>query len=101
MKKLIMLLTLCMTLSLAACGGSSAAVSSASGAASPRESAKTVEITVFAAASMQESLNAVIEQYKAVAPQVTVVSTYDSSGTLLTQIKGGAACDLFISAAPK
>ena len=60
-----------------------------------------MEITVFAAASMQESLDAAIEQYKSVAPEVTVVMTYDSSGTLLTQIKEGASCDLFISAAPK
>ena len=50
---------------------------------------------------MQESLNAVIEQYKAVAPEVTVVTTYDSSGTLLKQIKEGASCDLFLSASPK
>ena len=87
MKKLSLLLpALCLTLSLAACGG-------------PKT--ESVEITVFAAASLQESLNAVIEGYKTVAPEVTVVATYDSSGTLKTQIQEGASCDLFISAAPK
>ena len=60
-----------------------------------------MEINVFAAASMQESLNAAIEGYQSKAPNVTVTVTYDSSGTLLTQIKEGASCDLFISAAPK
>ena len=29
-----------------------------------------------------------------------MVTTYDSSGTLLKQIQEGAACDVFISAAP-
>ena len=87
MKKLSALfLALCLLLSLAACGG-------------PKT--ESVEITVFAAASLQESLNAVIERYKTVAPEVTVVATYDSSGTLKTQIQEGAPCDLLISAAPK
>ena len=63
--------------------------------------ANPVEIQVFAAASMQESLNDVIERYRIAAPDVTVTVTYDSSGTLLRQIMEGAPCDLFLSAAPK
>lgn len=87
MKKFLTLLfALCMVTALAACGSSKT---------------DSVEITVFAAASMQESLDAAIEGYKSVAPGVTVVATYDSSGTLKTQIQEGAPCDLFISAAPK
>ena len=50
---------------------------------------------------MTETLNQIIELYKTVAPNVTITPTYDSSGTLKTQIQEGAACDLFISAAQK
>ena len=107
-KYLSLLLVLCLTLSLTACGGAKEEPAKAEEPAQTEEpapeqepAAEPVEITVFAAASMQESLNAVIEQYKAVAPEVTVVTTYDSSGTLLKQIKEGASCDLFLSASPK
>ncbi len=60
-----------------------------------------VELTVFAAASMTETLTEIAEQYKSVAPDVTILFNFDSSGTLKTQIEEGADCDLFISAAPK
>ena len=60
-----------------------------------------VTLTVFAAASMTETLNEIAELYKAVAPEVTLVFNFDSSGTLKTQITEGADCDLFISAAQK
>ena len=59
------------------------------------------EVTVFAAASLKETLTGICEAYKAVAPNVTLTCTFDSSGTLKTQIEEGAVCDLFLSAAPK
>ena len=113
MKKLLSLaLCLSMFLALSACGDkpqdSSAQPSSGFGGASSVSEApsggtgaKPVELHVFAAASMTETLDQIIEQYKSVAPNVTIVPTYDSSGTLLTQIQEGADCDLFISAAQK
>lgn len=63
--------------------------------------ARQVELYVFAAASLTETMDEIIEDYKTVAPDVTVIPTYDSSGTLLKQIQEGAACDLFLSAAQK
>lgn len=60
-----------------------------------------VELIIFAAASMTETITELAEMYKEVAPNVTLVVTFDSSGTLKTQIEEGADCDVFISAAQK
>ena len=65
------------------------------------QSAQTTELTVFAAASMTETLNQIAEDYKAVEPNVSLTFNFASSGDLLSQIKEGADCDVFISAAPK
>lgn len=84
---------------LAGCGGG--ASQSTDSSASDTNSADAVELTVFAAASMTETLNRIAEDYKAVDPNVTLTFNFASSGDLLTQIKEGADCDVFISAAPK
>ena len=109
MKKILAgLLSLTLLAALTACGGSSAAGSSgatsdtsSSAASSSQESAEEVELVVFAAASMTETLNEIAELYKNTAPNVTLVYSFASSGDLLQQIKEGADCDLFISASPK
>lgn len=62
---------------------------------------KTVELTVFAAASMTETLTKLGESYEKSHENVKIVFNFESSGTLKTQIQEGAECDLFISAAPK
>ena len=63
--------------------------------------AEPVTLNIFAAASMTETLTEIQEMYQEVAPNVTLVFNFDSSGTLKTQIQEGADCDLFISAAQK
>ena len=59
------------------------------------------ELSVFAAASLTESMTRVAEEYGKLVPEVTIVCNFDSSGTLKTQIEQGAECDLFISAGQK
>ena len=84
---------------LTGCGGG--ASQSTATKADDTQTGESVELTVFAAASMTETLNQIAEDYKSVDPNVTLTFNFASSGDLLTQIKEGADCDVFISAAPK
>ncbi len=107
---LVLALALAMGMALAACGGKTepqtpeskpgSSASSASSAVQPASGDK-VELTVFAAASMTETLDEIKALYEKANPNVTITCNYDSSGTLKTQIQEGAVCDLFISAAAK
>ncbi|WP_295762212.1 molybdate ABC transporter substrate-binding protein [uncultured Oscillibacter sp.] len=81
MKRLLLILSI---LLLTACGGS-----------------RDVELTVFAAASLQETLTEAGEIYQEDHPGIALVFSFDSSGTLKTQIEEGAVCDLFLSAGQK
>ena len=84
---------------LTACGG--AVSSTASSAAASEAAGESVELIVFAAASLTETLNAIAQDYSAENPGVAFRFNFDSSGTLKTQIEEGADCDLFLSAAQK
>lgn len=128
-KVLALLLALAMIFALAACGGTPeqktpeeqkpqeeqkapeeekapeeakpAEEEKAPGEEAPPAEEEEVEIIVFAAASMTETLTEIKALYEAEHPNVTITYNFDSSGTLKTQIQEGADCDLFISAAPK
>ena len=65
------------------------------------EEKEPVELIVFAAASMTETLTEIKDMYEEANPHVTVIYNFDSSGTLKTQIQEGADCDVFISAGQK
>ena len=110
MKKLFaMLIAAVMVLSLTACAAPAAEPAPTEESAATEEpaaietvpEAEPVELIVFAAASMTETLNQIAEMYRTVAPNVTLTYNFDSSGTLKTQIQEGAECDLFISAGQK
>ena len=103
MKKVIaFILTLILiTGTLAACGSQNADNTGASEATKPSHSGENIELTVFAAASMTETLELIAELYSQSDPDVSITFNFDSSGTLKTQIEEGAECDLFISAAQK
>ena len=100
MRKLFaLLIAAAMVLGFAAC-----AAPATEETAAPEETvpeAEPVELIVFAAASMTETMNQIAEMYKTVAPNVTLTYNFDSSGTLKNQIQEGAECDLFISAGQK
>ena len=107
-KFMSLLLALCLTLSLSACGSKVDTSADAADGSQTQDSApaeapagEPVDLIVFAAASMTETMNQLKEIYEQNNPNVTVTYNFDSSGTLLKQIKEGADCDLFISAAPK
>ena len=93
------------SVALTACGGSASSSTASSAASSEAASSaaagESVELIVFAAASLTETLNAIAETYSAENPGVTFSFNFDSSGTLKTQIQEGADCDLFISAGQK
>ncbi len=129
-KLLSLALAAAMVLSMAACGGSNTSSNQSSNANNSQQTSSSASdnntktdsssssgssgsgstasvpkaegtIYVSAAASMTESLDKVIADFKAANPNVDIVATYDSSGTLKTQIQAGSPCDLFISAASK
>ena len=58
-------------------------------------------VTIFAAKSLNGVVDELISMYNEEQPNVEIVTSYDSSGTLMEQIEQGAACDLFFSAAQK
>ncbi len=62
---------------------------------------KPVELIVFGAASMTETLTELGDRYMEANPNVKIVFNFDSSGTLKTQIQEGADVDIFISAGQK
>lgn len=118
-KVIAVLLTVAMVLGLVACGnsGSSNSDSSSAESTSAEESTSTeestsaktdskddeeeTEIQVFIAASLNNVMTELADMYKEEHPNVKITFNADSSGTLLTQIEEGYACDIFFAAAQK
>lgn len=103
MKKrtIALLLSLTTALTLFAGCGSKENTDSKDTAEKQQEETEPIELTVFAAASMEETLTELGNLYTKEHENVTIVFNFDSSGTLKTQIQEGATCDIFISAGQK
>ena len=89
---LSLLLALCLILSLSACGSKADTSADAAAGSQMQDNAPTeapagepVELIVFAAASMTETMNQLKEMYEQNNPSVTVTYNFDSSGTLQSQ----------------
>ncbi|MEQ9369617.1 MAG: molybdate ABC transporter substrate-binding protein [Coleofasciculus chthonoplastes F3-SA18-01] len=64
-------------------------------------SPESVEITVSAAASLQDAMKAIAPLYTQEQANVIITYNFGSSGSLQQQIEQGAPVDVFLSAAPK
>jgi len=89
---------------LAACSGSAATSSGSTSAPAPGSIAvdsatpAPVELTVFAAASLNAAFTRLGSAFEAAHPGVTVVFSFDASSVLRTQVEQGAPADVFASA---
>jgi molybdate transport system substrate-binding protein len=86
-------------LALSACSSSSDAASGTAGSDSSANLSGTV--TVFAAASLQESFTTLGEEFEKEHPGTKVTFSFGGSDTLAASIAGGAPADVFAAASPK
>jgi len=86
-------------LALAACSSTPADQSPSGTASAPAASELSGELTIYAAASLKTAFDEIATAFEAANPGVTIDPIdYDGSSTLVTQIQGGAAVDVFASA---
>lgn len=100
-----------LVLAVAACGSGTsptpgaaspaAAEPTAAAAAATPPTSGTVELTVFAAASLREAFGEVKEAYEVAVPGVTLTFSFDASSALRAQLEQGAPADVFASADTK
>ncbi|MCY9515148.1 molybdate ABC transporter substrate-binding protein [Paenibacillus apiarius] len=95
-------LMLTLILSLAALLASGCSANTGSGTeGNPDTQQSEVQLTVSAAASMQDALTELKQSYEKDHPNVKVQMNFGASGTLQKQIEQGAPTDVFISAGKK
>lgn len=95
-----------MVMGMAGCGNSSSEEEGSDGETAEETAEETDQfdettVTIFAAKSLNSVVDELIGMYNETQPNVEIVTSYDSSGTLMEQIKEGAVCDVFFSAAQK
>ncbi|MET9907708.1 molybdate ABC transporter substrate-binding protein [Streptomyces sp. NPDC006476] len=94
----LLALTACSSSDSDSSSGKSDSSASASGSASTKMSGT---VTVFAAASLQESFTALGKEFEKEHPGTKVNFSFGGSDTLAAQITGGAPADVFAAASPK
>ena len=82
---------------VAACSSTPAASPTPTASATPK---LTGSITVYGAASLTPTFTTLATDFEASNPGVTVLTTFNGSGVLATQITQGAPADVFASADP-
>ncbi|MCX5419334.1 molybdate ABC transporter substrate-binding protein [Streptomyces sp. NBC_00078] len=91
-------------LAVSACSSSdsdSGATTSGSSASSPSSPKLSGDVTVFAAASLQESFTTLGKEFEKAHPGTKVTFSFGGSDSLAAGITGGAPADVFASASPK
>jgi molybdate transport system substrate-binding protein len=84
---------------LGGCSSSpSSDASTTASASSSRSAGPTGDITVFAAASLQQTFTDLGKRYEAAHPGTTIAFSFAGSSDLVTQIQAGAPADVFASA---
>ena len=95
MKKWI---ALCCAVIMAATLGACAQNAAPAAVENDTQPAEPVEVQLFIAASLEGAFTEIIPLYNETHPDVKITYNADSSGTLLTQVQEGFACDVFFSA---
>jgi molybdate transport system substrate-binding protein len=83
---------------LAACSSGAAPTPSAAASVAASPAAASVDLTIYAAASLKAVLAKAQTAYQAANPGTTLAISTDSSSALETKIKQGAPADVFLSA---
>lgn len=94
----LLALTACSSSDSESGSGSGSAKSGSSSSASPKLSGT---VTVFAAASLQESFTTLGKEFEKEHPGTKVTFSFGGSDSLAASITGGAPADVFASASPK
>jgi len=101
MKRFLCLLSLMMFIVLAGVGCGTDQEPPKTNQEHPTTAAESVNLTISAAASLQDAAEEIKAMYTKDNRKVTITYNFGSSGTLQKQIEEGAPADLFISAGKK
>ena len=88
-------------LALSACSSSDSDSSSTTSGSSSASGRLSGTVTVFAAASLEESFTTLGKQFEQAHPGTKVTFSFGGSDSLAASITGGAPADVFASASPK